>query len=199
MSDLDTLDLGPIAPPTLTGARGRRCTRHRWTVARIIGSTLIVSECSRCGKPWDETRARRGTSARRLGGDTERRIERTYGPRKVGEYGDAIDLLGRDFAWQSKASRSAPPAWLTTTEGVAYRGVIPAAWASCFDAMEPIRGHRLPLLVISHVRHGARTRDWIIVRAADWAGLHGPPATSRWAVMSGETFLDIHGTDEEGA
>lgn len=176
-----------------------RCKRHQWLVARTCDdpNCLLVHQphiaCWRCGAIRDVTRSRRGKSADRLGKDQERRIEREYGPRKVGEYGDAIDLLGRDFAWQSKATRSAMPAWLAAVdEPVLHES--PVIVAASVTAMLPILGARYPLVIQSWVHHGVRTRDRIWVRAIDWCSLHGG-AWQGWLVMSGECFLRVHGRD----
>lgn len=152
--------------------------------------------CIRCGAIRDDARSRRGRSSARLGKDQERRIERVYGPRKVGELGDAIDLLGRDFAWQSKASRSRIPDWMAAVhEPVAHN--LPAMEAGAVAAMVPILGTRYPLVIRSWVRHGVPTIDRIWVRADHWRLLHGTGEVQGWTVMSGDHFLAIHGRDEE--
>ena len=151
--------------------------------------------CDRCGIAKDDVRSRRGTSARRLGGDQERRIERVYGPRKVGEHGDAIDLLGRDFAWQSKATRQPPAAWLSGVDSAGLRFAAPALVRESVAAMLPLLAHRLPLVIVSHVHQGRETRDWIWVRADDWHRLHGGGVREGWLVMSGDWFLAVNGRD----
>ena len=161
---------------------------HAWTV------------CT-CGAHRDLDAPRRGRSARRFGSDQERRIERVYGPRKVGEHGDAIDLIGRDFVWQSKATHDDPPAWLASVDGPVIR-VAPSLVVACARAMLPIADGRAPLVIQTFVRSDGpkyqRTRDWIWVRALDWMNLHGGLATgdTDWVVMRGATFLAIHGRDE---
>lgn len=158
---------------------------HAWTV------------CT-CGAHLDLAAPRRGRSARRLGGDTERRLERVYGPRKVGEFGDAIDLIGRDFVWQSKATRRDDwPNWLMLVDGPVIRPA-PALVIRCAAAMAPIANGKAPLVIQSLVRQGVPTEDRIWVRAIDWMHLHGglTPDAGSWLVMSGETFLAIHGRDE---
>lgn len=156
---------------------------HHWTVCP-------------CGAHRDMDAPRRGRSADRLGKDQERRIQRVYGPRKVGQFGDAIDLLGRDFAWQSKATRDAMPVWMASVDEPTLRfptSIVVTAAA----AMEPIRAHRMPLVIQSFVgRTGTLDRIW--VRAADWWRLYGgpEPTPTAWIVMSGAAFLTIHGSDE---
>lgn len=141
----------------------------------------------------DDTRSRRGRSSARLGKDQERRIERVYGPRKVGEYGDAVDLLGRDFAWQSKATRGAMPLWLAAVDEPVLHEP-PTIVVLSVVAMLPLLGGRHPLVIQSWVRHGVPTRDRIWVRGDHWAALHGG-AWNAWIVMSGEHFLRVHGSD----
>lgn len=176
----------------------RKCRRHEWYTE---AATVVVNGepipprtwCIRCGTHRDDTRSRLGKSSSRLGKDQERRIERVYGPRKVGEYGDAIDLLGRDFAWQSKATRSAMPAWLAAVDEPLER-LPPAIVLVSARAMVPILGTRYPLVIQSWVRHGVPTRDRIWVRGEVWSALHGG-AWRGWLVMSGEHFLRVHGSD----
>lgn len=156
---------------------------HTWTV------------CA-CGALRDLAAPRRGKSADRLGKDNERRIERVYGPRKVGEFGDAVDLIGRDFVWQAKATRRDVPIWWAVVDLPEWRSP-PSIVVACVAAMEPLRAHRAPLVIQSYVEHGRRTLDRIWVRAADWARLHGGDEAGGWRVMSGEAFLEVHGRDEE--
>jgi hypothetical protein len=178
------------APPTRNGAVGRRPGRNP--------------------NP-DPAASRRGRSSDRLGKDQERRIERVYGPRKVGEFGDAVDHLGRDFKWQSKATRQPIPIWLAD---LAEHSRLPVSITDPMRKMEPLGGTRRPLVIRSYVRHGVPTRDYIFVRFRDWWDLHGPrPANvairvigpsdgalaergETFVVMAGSTFLELHGRDE---
>ena len=187
MTDLDDL-LATTTPEPVTSVSlvpGRH--QHTWTVCP-------------CGAHRDLEAPRRGRSARRLGGDTERRLERVYGPRKVGEYGDAVDLIGASFVWQSKATRDDPPLWLTVVGGPVVRPA-PSLVIRCAAAMLPIANGKAPLVVQTFIRRDGpkdqRTRDWIWVRALDWMHLHGGlcPDVDAWVVMSGDVFLAIHGTD----
>lgn len=183
-ADLDAL-LATTAPELVTSVSlvpGRHV--HSWTVCP-------------CGAQRDLDAPRRGRSAARLGKDQERRIERVYGPHKVGEFGDAIDLLGMDFAWQSKATRDPMPAWLRAVDEPVLHTPT-ALVVNAAAAMDPIRAHRLPLVIQPFIaRTGTTDRIW--VRALDWWHLHGgpEPTPTAWAVMSGAAFLTIHGRDEE--
>lgn len=194
--DLDAaLAATPAAPESaLGGTATPRSHRHQWLeYFDHDGAT-----CAWCGKPKDEQRSRRGKSSARFGKVQERRIERVYGPRKVGEFGDAVDLLGRDWKWQSKATRTAPPIWLVSVD--APEAHAPSALVlGASEAMLPLAPHLFPLVIRSHVANGIGTRDWIWVRAADWTALHGDAQGSQWlpwVVMSGEAFLKINGRDE---
>lgn len=201
MTDLDSLPFhGDPGPPNLgtQAAKPRRCYRHRWVLqsdSLLIGAGAMW--CPLCGAIRDPAKSRQARSSVRLGKDQERRIEATFGPEKVGEFGDAIDHLGRLWKWQAKASRSAPPLWLASIQAFAGRLTLPADWAATFTAMEPLRRDLRPLLIRSYVRPGVRTRDWIVVRSSDWAEEHGLPASSApWLVMTGEEFLAVNGRDE---
>lgn len=169
-------------------------------VSLVAGRHTHVWSVCTCGAHRDLEAPRRGRSARRLGGDTERRLERVYGPRKVGEYGDAIDLLGSWFAWQSKATRDDPPDWMIAVDQPVQRQPTELV-VRCARAMAPISGDRAPLVIQTFVRRDGpkdqRTRDWIWVRTFDWGALHGwvDGPGHEWLVMSGDAFLAIHGMD----
>jgi hypothetical protein len=176
--------------------------RHVWERYYIAVASaeqpdvIAVGETScRCGVIRDDAKSSLGKSSRRLGNDNERRLERLYGPTKVGEYGDPVDLIGKDWVWQAKASRGAPPLWLSAVDAWTGRLAIPTGWEATFRAMEPIRRDRAPLLIRSYVRSGVPTRDWIVVRSSDWADLHGISSGMPWLVMTGAEFLAINGTD----
>jgi len=201
MTDLDTaLAATSPAPETARSVvrSDRKCRPHQWGLWKATKEGVVVQEeviCLRCWTPKDPVRSRRGKSSRRLGADQERRIERVYGPRKVGEYGDAIDLLGRDFAWQSKATRDPMPRWLEAIDEPVLRLQTDIVRASV-AAMLPILGSRYPLVIQSWVRNGTPTRDRIWVAGIHWQHLHGVAPDAGWLVMSGEHFLAIHGRDE---
>ena len=124
-----------------------------------------------------------------------RRIERLYGPVKVGEFGDAVDHLGRDWKWQSKATRTPPPIWLAAITAPTFRAFLPLAVLEAMEHMAGIGGTRHPLVIRSYVRNGVGTRDWIFVRTRDWRALHGAAINSGYLVIPGPDFLAINGPD----
>ena len=195
MTDLDSLAWdNPDSTPTPNGGSTRKCRRHVWAADGRFNQVA----CSRCGAVRDPLAQRRGMSAHRLGGDQERRIERVYGPRKVGEYGDACDHLGRDFKWQSKSTRSLPPKWLAAIREPTWFPIVPKYILDPMAHMTGIGGARRPLVIRSYVRQGVATRDWLFVAAHSWLTLHGilPPAPG-YMVIPGADFLEIHGRDSE--
>jgi hypothetical protein len=157
MDDLDALlENQPIAPPTLAGEpTARKCRRHRWF--RVFDGSNDFWTCSQCGQYRDETRSRRGKSSRRLGHDGERRSEKRYGWRKTGEFGGIDDLLGTMHVVQQKTTRSAPP----------------LRWKGIFARLDERAAGRIPLILLSFVKAGVDTEDFIIVRGKDWLALHG--------------------------
>jgi hypothetical protein len=153
--------------------------------------------CVSCGKVRDLEGYRKGKSADRLGKEQERRIERVYGPRKVGEFGDAIDLLGRDFMWQSKSTRGLMPGYLYLGQNDLLSMRPLAHVTNPIAAMCRLRSDRMPLLIRSWVRQGVPVTDVVIVRAIDWANLYGPVEGVRdYLAMTGAHFLATHGRDE---
>lgn len=162
MTTLDELDLFS-KPSDVVVETPRKCRRHEWAIDYIDPAADYPTKiyvCRRCHAVRDETRARRGKSSRRLGHDGERRSEKRYGWRKVGEYGGITDLEGTLAIVQQKTSRRAPP----------------VAWKSIFAALEGRSGGRIPLILHSFVRAGVDTEDFIVIRGRDWLQLHGKDA-----------------------
>jgi hypothetical protein len=164
MTDLDELLKGqPIAAPTLAGApTERKCRRHRWVTSASTntdqwGNLTAYTFCNRCQIRKDEARSRRGKSSRRLGNDGERRSEKRYGWRKTGEFGGIDDLVGTLHVVQQKTTRSAPP----------------LRWKGIFARLDERAAGRIPLLLLSFVKAGVDTEDFVIVRGKDWLALHG--------------------------
>jgi len=209
LDDLDLFAPGDLRPGA---APRRKCRRHEWTVPlhtlddgptplRLALPKERVDgwQCARCGAVKDHAVSRRSKSSSRLGKDQERRIERVYGPRKVGEFGDAVDHLGRDFKWQAKASRHEPPAWLAAITEPTSVPSLPLSILGPMARMRALGGTRSELLIRCYVRQGKPTRDWLFVTAWDWGELHGWPTILGYVVIPGASFLDIHGRDEESA
>lgn len=155
MTDLDTALVGTTQEPVTATSTvtPRRCRRHEWVTKWGDGLTF----CGRCGHVKDEQKARQGKRNRRLGGDTERRLERTYGWEKIGERGEKTDLRGKLFKVQSKASRRPAPALIRDT----------------FTGLDATKDGRIPLLVLSFVRADVGTEDFVVLRGSDWLDLHG--------------------------
>jgi len=131
--------------------------RHEWVPETVGPHVEWTHFCRSCGVLRDEVKARRGKSSRRLGHDGERRSEKRYGWAKVGEFGGITDLQGTLAIVQQKTSRRAPP----------------PAWQSIFRALEARAGGRIPLILLSFVKQGVDTEDFIVLRGRDWIQLHG--------------------------
>jgi len=186
-------DLFVPLTPSNPAATPRKCRRHEW-----VRPAWQPEEawCARCGKLRDEASVRRGKSSRRLGSDQERRIERVYGPTKIGERGDPVDHLGAVWKWQSKATRSLPPKWLATIDEPVFRPDLPHFITRPLYAMHGLYGDRSGVVIRSYVHAGTRTRDWLFIRSEDalrWFGLGG----LGWWVIPGGWWLDHYGRDEE--
>ena len=152
------MNLDDYWPPVEPREAPETPRRHRHVWERDFEHfELIRFRCSRCNVIRDEAKARRGKSSRRLGHDGERRSERRYGWAKVGEFGGITDLQGTLAIVQQKTSRRAPP----------------PAWQSIFRALEARAGGRIPLILLSFVKQGVDTEDFIVVRGRDWIQLHG--------------------------
>jgi hypothetical protein len=91
VSDVDSLPWDGAAPATGNGAKGRRCVRHSW-VWDGVPAAPPRQVCARCGKEKDAATSRRGRTARNRGNDYEREVARILGGRRVGQYGDKVDV-----------------------------------------------------------------------------------------------------------
>ncbi len=194
----------PAAAETVIEQKRRPCIHPR---DRRVGLEGGGYRCDRCQRVITVEQVRRGRRSRRLGGDTERRIERLYGPRKVGEFGDPVDHLGKLFRWQSKATRGLPPKWLAIIDQPVVKLTLPAAIAVPWHHMEGHYEDRRRIVIRSYVRNGGkaegRTRDWLFLAVVDsrpeFAWPDGPAeldVPGAWLVIPGDWWLDNFGRDE---
>ena len=161
MSDLDALDL-PATPPTLSGATGRKCTRHRWVVELVHDASGAIGiirgrriVCSRCGAVRDEARARRGRTSRDYGNRAELKIARAYGGQKIGQAGGPVDVRGAEWHTQVKTHRRLPP----------------REWRDAFAKMAASTD-RLPRLILRYVFPGG-PEDFVVVPGKAWLDWYG--------------------------
>lgn len=211
MSDL--ADYWPPVEPADPIGTARKCKRHQWRngfaynfpVAVSLHPTAIdplapITACARCPAIRDEAKARRGKSARRLGGDTERRIEKVYGPVKIGERGDPVDHLGRVWRWQSKATRALPPKWLVAITEPTLKRALPTTLHAAYAGMTGHYDPRRSLLIRSFVSRGIRARDWLFISPRDFVDEFGPRTDlpAGFVVIPGDWWLDHFGKDEGG-
>jgi len=165
--------------------------RHRWGVL----DGVEVCEVSTCGKTRDHEAAKRSRSSVRMGKDNERRLAKRYGWLKVGQLGDAVDLLGDHVKVQSKATRAAVPDFLASSHGIAHVDVLPGYVMGPLQAMDGLYPDRIGIVVRSFVHAGRSTTDYIYIRANDWLALHGGEPRIGFYVMGGGYWLDVHGRE----
>lgn len=202
MTTLDDYWPPPAVDDMALERESKVCRHPRY--ARI--RTPLGVRCEPCGHVFDDAVIRRGRSARRLGGDQERRIEKVYGPVKIGERGDAVDHIGRVWRWQSKATRTLPARWLATIDTPTPRPAIPAALMAAHAGMAGLYGGRRSVVIRSFVSRGIRTRDWLFVHASDaYQEFRIPDGgyVIPWSVkdpgyyvIPGDWWLDHFGRDE---
>ena len=209
-TDLNALLAQHPAQPenAVTLVRSEPRHRHSWRTAHIGPTGRLVihlglghidcrdgAYCRNCLAIRDCTASRRGRSSDRLGKDNERRIQRVYGPRKVGQYGDPVDHVVRVWKWQSRATRTTPQLWLSRIdEPISLPD--PPEWVTVpLNAMQPYYPELAPLLVRSFVQRGVGTRDWIFLRGIDWVSWAGGTLVVGIVVMRGERFLEQFGLD----
>ena len=155
MDDLDAM-LATTAPEHVTSvsiATGRKCRRHDW----VVGLNGDPTHCLRCGRPKDETRARRGRQSRNYGNRAELDVARRYGGQKVGHHGGPVDVRGDEWNTQVKTHRRLPP----------------AEWRKAFGAMAASTD-RLPRLLLRFVIGGGQPpEDYIVVPGSAWLDWFG--------------------------
>lgn len=91
MDDLWT----PLTPPTGNGGSTRKCRRHEWAVNDAWDGgapSPPIHQCVRCNAVRDEARQRRGKTARQRGNGYEREVAAKLGGRRVGQFGDQVDV-----------------------------------------------------------------------------------------------------------
>lgn len=157
--------------------------------------------CSVCNQPRDQVAARRSRSSVRLGKDVERRLAKRFGWRKVGQFGDAVDLLGQTVKVQSKATRSTPPVWLAAVNGIAGIDGAPDYIEGPMAKMDPLYPGHFPVLALSYVQQGVPTTTYLVVRYEDFVEWWGQtwlpplPVQPTHLVMEGWYWLEMAGTE----
>lgn len=148
LDDLDLFD----APDRPGGfAIVRPCRRHAW----------YGDACSRCNKPRDAARSRRGKNSRKRGVSDELEVARLLGGRKVGPLGLPWDVVIDGYAriQCKKLSR-----WPSLNEVVAWLDAIPA-------------GPELRAVTLADAPGGGtRTRRLIVMDLEEYARWHGRTA-----------------------
>lgn len=157
MTDLDAVPgLFPDADGPRPGAAPKRkCAKHEWD----FFDTLAGVRCSRCGRPKDAARSRRGRTARKRGISDELVVARLLGGQKMGERGLPwdVELPGYLRAQAKKLDR-----WPSVNEVLAWLDAIPA-------------GPELRAVTLADApgTGGGRTRRLIVLDLAEFARRHG--------------------------
>ena len=71
----------------------RKCKRHQWVREHFDPALdVAIYLCARCGNLRDDARSRRGKTSRNRGNAFEREVAAKLGGRRVGQYGDSVDV-----------------------------------------------------------------------------------------------------------
>lgn len=155
MTSLDDYDLWP--PPEPVVPTPRKHPRHFWVWFETDGE--VGRRCNRCGVIRDETKARRGKTARNRGNAYEREVAAKLGGRRVGQYGDQVDV---DVPGYLRVQ---------TKNGTAYPSRIDR-WLRAI----PIEAGLLRAVVIGDAPGpGTRRRSLICFDLDEYAMWHGKP------------------------
>lgn len=88
MTTLDDIDLWPPAEPRELETR-RKCSHPRHRRRSLEGGGSV---CTSCGREIAAVSARRGRQSRNRGNAFEREVAVKLGGRRVGQYGDSVDV-----------------------------------------------------------------------------------------------------------
>jgi hypothetical protein len=175
MTDLE--NYWPPSEPTAVETP-RRCRRHQW-VEKWLHPRLGVAQlreqwegtpeiadamksgiyCARCNAVRDDAKARRGKTARNRGNAYEREVAAKLGGRRVGQYGDQVDV---DVPGYLRVQ---------TKNGGAYPKLIDR-WLRAI----PVEAGLLRAVVVGDAPGpGTRRRSLIVFDLDEWAMWHGGP------------------------
>jgi hypothetical protein len=119
VTDLDDIPFQPDDdwPPAVVVEREpRKCRRHEWVVNSSWNGGPTdeppIVQCVRCNAIRDEARARRGKTSRNRGNAYEREVAAILGGRRVGQYGDQVDVEVPDWLRVQCKNGGAYPALL---------------------------------------------------------------------------------------
>ena len=150
----------PVDDPTAIEREPRKCRRHVWVHK---GGPGVVPEwdgttrCLRCDKVRDEAAVRRGRTSRNRGNAYEREVAAKLGGRRVGQYGDKVDVE--------------VPGWLRvqTKNGTAYPARIDG-WLRAIPAQADL----LRAVVIGDAPGpGGKRRSLIILDLDEFCAFYG--------------------------
>ena len=141
--------------PSYTGANGRACSHHY--VRAYVDGVLTGRVCDHCGRPRDETVARRNRGNRKRGDRHELAVARTYGGRKIGKLGGPVDIEG---SWAKVQVKS-------------HAGAVPSRLALPFGKLATVRDGRVSVLIERWTRQGCEPIDYVTLTGADFRDLLG--------------------------
>jgi hypothetical protein len=142
--------------PTRNGAQGRKCPRHSYRQSPFEGEGVV---CWRCGRPADKAASRRGRTARNRGNAFERDVARQLGGRRVGQYGDKVDV---DVPGYLRAQCKVGASYPERIDG----------WLRAI----PVEAGLLRAVVLGDAPGSAgKRRTLIVMDLAEYAAWHGKP------------------------
>ena len=144
---------------------GRKCYRHEFVAVVPTGEPGIdtyipLAECSRCGKKRDEVVRRRNRGNKNRGATFERTVAVKLGGRRTGPLGGRDDVVGDNFAAQTKKTIN-----FSVRQARTY-----------LDDLSRTYPTRTALVI--HAEPGKDREAVVVLRLADWILWHGPDAVS---------------------
>ena len=144
---------------------GRKCYRHEFVAVVPTGEPgtydhIPLAECSRCGKTRDEVIRRRNRGNKNRGATFERTVAAKLGGRRTGPLGGRDDVVGDNFAAQTKKTIN-----FSVRQARTY-----------LDDLSRTYPTRTALVI--HAEPGKDREAVVVLRLADWILWHGPDAVS---------------------
>lgn len=149
------VDCDPRCAETCAASPLPRCARrHKWDT-RGDGSGWY---CRLCGVIRDEVRRRRNRGNKARGAAFERTVAKALGGRRTGPLGGRDDVVGENFAAQTKKTIN-----FSVRQARAY-----------LDDLARIYPTRTALVI--HAEPGKDREAIVVLRLSDWQAWHGPDA-----------------------
>lgn len=150
------LEWPPALPDDRLETPPAKCRRHVWIQIATDPAGVPVVKCKFCPAIRDETRARRGRTARKRGNAIQRQRITALGGRNLAGNNPNLDGLGLAFRYESKSGGAFSDRYWRWLAGI------------------PVEAGQTPVLIVTEAPGpGHRARSYVVVPFDEWRLLHG--------------------------